>query len=133
MAAAWPDSAAAPLRTAKSTSITRRRWTRTSSRNLRTTACAEVEPSGARPLKAPVQGAVLNRLSRECVPEGELAMSLSPAKRVSIAILSLFALGVAFSFHAASAEEATEDQILRALTPAKPQALTRSLSMRPPA
>ena len=50
-------------------------------------------------------------------------MSLSPAKRVSIAILSLFALGVAFSFHAASAEEATEDQILRALIPAKPQAL----------
>jgi len=60
-------------------------------------------------------------------------MSLSPAKRVSIAILSLFALGIAFSFHAANAEEATEDQILRALAPAKPQPLTRSLSMGPPA
>lgn len=61
-----------------------------------------------------------------------LAKSLSPAKRISIATLSLFALGIAFSFHAASAEEATEDQILRALAPAQPQALTRGLSMGPP-
>jgi outer membrane protein OmpA-like peptidoglycan-associated protein len=60
-------------------------------------------------------------------------MSLSPAKRVSIAILSLFALSVTFSFQTAKAEEATEDQILRALAPAKPQSLTRSLSMGPPA
>lgn len=60
-------------------------------------------------------------------------MSLSPARRVSIAILSLFTLGIAFSLHAANAEEATEDQILRALSPAKPQPLTRSLSMGPPA
>jgi len=59
-------------------------------------------------------------------------MSRNPAKRVSIAILSLFALGVAFSFHA-RAEEATEDQILRALTSEKKQPLTRSLSMGPPA
>jgi outer membrane protein OmpA-like peptidoglycan-associated protein len=62
-----------------------------------------------------------------------LEKSLSPAKRVSLATLSLFALAIAFSFHAAGAEEATEDQILRALSPAKPQALTRSLSMGPPA
>jgi outer membrane protein OmpA-like peptidoglycan-associated protein len=60
-------------------------------------------------------------------------MSLSPAKRVSIAILSLFALGITFSFQTAAAEEATEDQILRALTPEKKQPLTRSLSMGPPA
>jgi outer membrane protein OmpA-like peptidoglycan-associated protein len=60
-------------------------------------------------------------------------MSRNPAKRVSIAILSFFALGIAFSFHATRAEEATEDQILRALTPEKKQPLTRSLSMGPPA
>ena len=60
-------------------------------------------------------------------------MSRTPATRVVIALVSLFALGGAFSFHAANAEEATEDQILRALAPAKPQALTRSLSMGPPA
>jgi len=60
-------------------------------------------------------------------------MSLMPAKRASIAILSFFALGIVFSLHAANAEEATEDQILRALAPAKPQSLTRSLSMGPPA
>jgi outer membrane protein OmpA-like peptidoglycan-associated protein len=60
-------------------------------------------------------------------------MSRNPAERVSIAILSLFALGIAFSFHAARAEEATEDQILRALAPEKKQPLTRSLSMGPPA
>jgi outer membrane protein OmpA-like peptidoglycan-associated protein len=62
-------------------------------------------------------------------------MSRNPTKRVFIALLSLFTLGAAaFSFHAVKAEEATEDQILRALTPeAKPQTLTRGLSMGPPA
>ena len=60
-------------------------------------------------------------------------MSRNPAKRVSIAILSLFALAIAFSAHTARSEEATEDQILRALTPEKRQPLTRSLSMGPPA
>lgn len=60
-------------------------------------------------------------------------MSRNPARRVPIAILSLFALGIAFSFHAVRAEEATEDQILRALSPEKKQPLTRSLSMGPPA
>jgi outer membrane protein OmpA-like peptidoglycan-associated protein len=59
-------------------------------------------------------------------------MSRTPAKRVSIAILSLFALGTALSFQAASAEEVTEGQILRALSSEK-KPLTRSLSMGPPA
>jgi outer membrane protein OmpA-like peptidoglycan-associated protein len=59
-------------------------------------------------------------------------MSRNPAMRVSIAILSVFALGAALSFQAAKAEEATEDQILKALTPAQ-KPLTRSLSMGPPA
>jgi len=58
-------------------------------------------------------------------------MSRTPTKRVSIAFLSLFALGSALSFQAVKAEEATEGQILRALTPAKPEPLTRSLSMGP--
>jgi outer membrane protein OmpA-like peptidoglycan-associated protein len=60
-------------------------------------------------------------------------MPRNSAKRVSIAVLALLAVGVTLSFHAAKAEEATEDQILRALAPAKPQALTRGLSMGPPA
>lgn len=61
-------------------------------------------------------------------------MSSNPAKRAAIAILSLFALGSALSLQAAKAEDVTEDQILRALTPeSKPQALTRGLSMGPPA
>jgi outer membrane protein OmpA-like peptidoglycan-associated protein len=61
-------------------------------------------------------------------------MSSNPAKRAAIAILSLFALGSAFSLQAAKAGDVTEDQILRALTPeSKPQALTRGLSMGPPA
>ena len=61
-------------------------------------------------------------------------MSSNPAKRAAIAILSLFALGSALSLQPAKAEDVTEDQILRALTPeSKPQALTRGLSMGPPA
>ena len=61
-------------------------------------------------------------------------MSSNPAKRAAIAILSLFALGSALSLQAAKAEDVTEDQILRALTPeSKSQALTRGLSMGPPA
>ena len=58
-------------------------------------------------------------------------MSRNSAKRVSIAMLSLFTLGAAFSFHAARAEDVNEDQILRALTPDK-GSLTRGLSMGPP-
>jgi outer membrane protein OmpA-like peptidoglycan-associated protein len=60
-------------------------------------------------------------------------MSRNSAKRVSIAILALLTVGAVFSFQAAKAEEANEDQILRALTPAKREPLTRSLSMGPPA
>ena len=60
-------------------------------------------------------------------------MSRTPVTSAVIALVSLFALGVTFSFQTAKAEEATEDQILRALAPAKPQSLTRSLSMGPPA
>ena len=61
-------------------------------------------------------------------------MSRTPAKRVSIAFLSFLALGSLLSLQNARAEDVTEDQILRALTPAsKPQALTRGLSMAPPA
>ncbi|HET7888589.1 MAG TPA: OmpA family protein [Bradyrhizobium sp.] len=53
------------------------------------------------------------------------------ARRASVAVFSLVAIG-ALSFHAARAEDVTEDQILRALTPEK-LPLTRGLSMGPPA
>jgi outer membrane protein OmpA-like peptidoglycan-associated protein len=59
-------------------------------------------------------------------------MSRNSARRVAIAIVSLFAIGTALSFHAAKAEDVSEDQILKALTPEK-KPLTRSLSMGPPA
>lgn len=59
-------------------------------------------------------------------------MSWNSARRIVIAIVSLFAVGTALSFHAAKAEDVSEDQILKALTPEK-QPLTRSLSMGPPA
>jgi outer membrane protein OmpA-like peptidoglycan-associated protein len=59
-------------------------------------------------------------------------MSRNSAKRVSVAIFAVLTVGAVFSFHAAKAEEATEDQILRALAPAKREPLTRSLSMGPP-
>ena len=58
-------------------------------------------------------------------------MSWNSARRVVIAIVSLFAVGTALSFHAAKAEDVSEDQILKALTPEK-RPLTRSLSMGPP-
>jgi outer membrane protein OmpA-like peptidoglycan-associated protein len=59
-------------------------------------------------------------------------MSRNSERGVAIAALSLFMLGAAFSFHAAKAEDVTEDQILKALTPER-KPLTRSLSMGPPA
>lgn len=59
-------------------------------------------------------------------------MSRNSARNVFIAILSLFTVGAALSIGAARAEDVSEDQILRALTPAK-QPLTRSLSMGAPA
>ncbi|MGA8899191.1 OmpA family protein [Bradyrhizobium sp.] len=59
-------------------------------------------------------------------------MSRNSARNVSIAILPLFTVGTALSIGAAKPEDVSEDQILRALTPAK-QPLTRSLSMGAPA
>jgi outer membrane protein OmpA-like peptidoglycan-associated protein len=57
-------------------------------------------------------------------------MSSYSTRRAVIASLSLFAL--ALSFQAAKAEDVTEDQILKALTPDR-KPLTRSLSMGAPA
>jgi outer membrane protein OmpA-like peptidoglycan-associated protein len=59
-------------------------------------------------------------------------MSWNSARRFVIAIVSLFAVGTALSFHAAKAQDVSEDQILKALTPER-KPLTRSLSMGPPA
>jgi len=59
-------------------------------------------------------------------------MSRNSAKRFVAAILSLFVVGSAISFQAARAEDVTEDQILKALTPDR-RPLTRGLSMGPPA
>ena len=58
-------------------------------------------------------------------------MSRMFARRNVIAIVSLLAIGAALPFGAAkAAEDVTEDQILRALTPAK-KPLTRGLSVGP--
>jgi len=57
-------------------------------------------------------------------------MSRNSARRIFLAILSLFTIGIALSAGAARAEDVTEDQILKALTPDK-KPLTRSLSMGP--
>ncbi len=59
-------------------------------------------------------------------------MSRNSARGAAIAVLALFAVGTALSFHAARADDVTEDQILKALTPER-KPLTRSLSMAPPA
>lgn len=59
-------------------------------------------------------------------------MSRNSARNVFIAILSLFTIGATLSIGAARAEDVSEDQILRALTPEK-KPLTRSLSMGAPA
>jgi outer membrane protein OmpA-like peptidoglycan-associated protein len=60
-------------------------------------------------------------------------MSKISARSVFIATLSLFTVGAAISIGAVrAADDVTEDQILRALTPAKKPALTRSLSMGAP-
>ena len=58
-------------------------------------------------------------------------MSRNSARSVFIAILSLVAMGAALSIGIAKAEDVTEDQILRALTPEK-KPLTRSLSIAAP-
>ena len=57
-------------------------------------------------------------------------MSSNSAKHAFLAILALFTMGIAFSRGIAKAEDVTEDQILRALTPER-KPLTRSLSMGP--
>jgi outer membrane protein OmpA-like peptidoglycan-associated protein len=59
-------------------------------------------------------------------------MSRSSARNVFIAILSLFTIGATLPIGAAKAEDVTEDQILKALTPER-KPLTRSLSMGAPA
>ena len=59
-------------------------------------------------------------------------MSRNSAKRGCVAILSLFVLGAAFSLQLANAEEASEDQIRKALAPPVKEPLTRGLSMAPP-
>ena len=46
-------------------------------------------------------------------------MSSNSARNVFIAILSLFTIGVTLSIDAAKAEDVSEDQILKALTPEK--------------
>jgi outer membrane protein OmpA-like peptidoglycan-associated protein len=60
-------------------------------------------------------------------------MTKLSGKRHFIAILSIVAIGAAFSFGAgqAKAGDVTEDQIVRALTPAKKGPLTRGLSVGP--
>ncbi len=58
-------------------------------------------------------------------------MSRNSARNVFVAILSLFAIGATLSIGAAKAEDVSEDQILKALTPEK-KPLTRSLSMGTP-
>ena len=58
-------------------------------------------------------------------------MSKIPGRRSLVSILSLLTIGAALSIGAArAADDITEDQILRALQPAK-RPLTRSLSMGP--
>jgi outer membrane protein OmpA-like peptidoglycan-associated protein len=59
-------------------------------------------------------------------------MSRNSAKGAAIAVLVSLAVGAALSFHAAKAEDVSEDQILKALTPER-KPLTRSLSMGSPA
>jgi outer membrane protein OmpA-like peptidoglycan-associated protein len=59
-------------------------------------------------------------------------MSRNSARNVFIAILSLITIGATLSIGAARAQDVSEDQILKALTPEK-KPLTRSLSMGAPA
>jgi outer membrane protein OmpA-like peptidoglycan-associated protein len=56
----------------------------------------------------------------------------NPTRRVFVAILSLVTIGTALSIGTVKADDVTEDQILKALTPTQ-QPLTRSVSMGPPA
>jgi outer membrane protein OmpA-like peptidoglycan-associated protein len=67
--------------------------------------------------------------ARDGAQEG-LAMSNMFGRRLFGAVLSLLTIIAALSFGVARAEDVTEDQILRALTPAK-KPLTRGLSTGP--
>jgi outer membrane protein OmpA-like peptidoglycan-associated protein len=61
-------------------------------------------------------------------------MTKLSSKRHFIAMLSVLAIGAAFSFgigQAKAGEDVTEDQIVRALTPAKKAPLTRGLTIGP--
>src|SRR5580692_12046954 len=109
------------------TSITRKRWTRILSRNLKATECAE--PPTRRLLKLRRSDSEL--ALRGCIPKGGLPMSRNSAKHAFIALLSLLTIGAALSIGTVKAEDVTEDQILKALAPEK-KPLTRSLSMGPP-
>jgi outer membrane protein OmpA-like peptidoglycan-associated protein len=75
---------------------------------------------------------VVNSLeSRNGAQEG-LAMCRTYGRRSFAAIISLLTIGAALSIGVAkAAEDVTEDQILRALTPAKKPPLTRGLSTGP--
>jgi outer membrane protein OmpA-like peptidoglycan-associated protein len=74
------------------------------------------------------QNAAAQEISRNGAQEG-LAM-FDIFKTRSLAVLSLLTICAAFSIGAANADDVTEDQILRALTPAKTP-LTRGLSTGP--
>lgn len=58
-------------------------------------------------------------------------MSRNSARRIFVAVISLFTIGAALWFQPVKAQDVTEDQILKALTPEK-RPLTRSLSMGAP-
>ena len=59
-------------------------------------------------------------------------MSRNSPRSIFLAVLSLVTVGMTLSIGVARAEDVTEDQILRALTPEK-KTLTRGLSVGPPA
>src|ERR1700735_2815001 len=66
-------------------------------------------------------------------PQEGLVMSKILRESVLVTTLSLFAIGASLSISAINAaEDVTEEQILRALTPAKEPNLTRNLSMGAP-
>src|SRR5262249_20516816 len=131
-----------------------RPWTRTSCRSSRVTGCVdnyfEGEPTeplnpqtgaGDRVVKLlrsrPISPRSLNRFEkpRGAAQEGlamtKPAMAKAFAKRNFIAILSMVAMGAALwlGMGKARAEDVTEDQIVRALTPKPKPPLTRGLSV----
>jgi outer membrane protein OmpA-like peptidoglycan-associated protein len=76
-----------------------------------------------------------NRFGTARLAQEELAMSKMSGRRNLTAVLSLLTIGVALPFgvaRAVAADDVTEDQIVRALAPAK-KPLTRGLSVGPQA